>query len=445
MSHWQDADEHVYQAQEALAQGRPDQAVVSLRAALAIRPEQWGWWLMLGDALLTAEDPRAAAEAYREVLLEDESQPAALRGMGLASAQTRRLDEARSWLEKAHRVDRDDLVCIDALIAVMTGLGRHEDAELYFYLSQQLDEDSAPAFDHIAHSLAQRGEYPRAVHCWQRCIEIDPSHPYAHEHLAKIYRHLREPWQAIDHLRRQLDNNPGDAESALLLVEMLIEQDESERARPIVVHLLQDQPDLPAAHRAMAELDYLNGDLNHANQAFLRAKELDPNLPGVYLGLGEIAYRQGKRHTAMQHAEDELCLEGQDAEMVIRLARLLEALGLSARVVDLLSPAINGEEDLFIESPPAYAEALVLRAGAWEVLGYSDTAERDLLHAMQIQPSDDSARRELARLYLRLGRADDARETLRAAQPGDPETDRLLSEMPNGSSTSDPDAPRQAA
>jgi arylsulfatase A-like enzyme/Tfp pilus assembly protein PilF len=79
---------------------RPREARVHLERALAINRRLPSAWNTLGVALYTLEGPDAALDAWRQAVAIDASQYDSLLNIGLVSAQTGRLDQARQALRR---------------------------------------------------------------------------------------------------------------------------------------------------------------------------------------------------------------------------------------------------------------------------------------------------------------------------------------------------------
>jgi Flp pilus assembly protein TadD len=85
-------------------------------------------------------------------------------------------------------------------------------------LMTMLEQDPADTFClyGIAQEHAKAERLDEAVRWFERLLEVEPSHAYAHFHLAKVLERAGRTDQATDVLRRGLDaaRRSGDAKAA---------------------------------------------------------------------------------------------------------------------------------------------------------------------------------------------------------------------------------------
>jgi tetratricopeptide (TPR) repeat protein len=81
--------------------------------------------------------------------------------------------------------------------------------------------------------------------------------------------------EAIVDLRRAIQLAPADSQSKVQLALCYEEKGEFEPAHEILRHLIQDQPDLLAAHRVLARVYYREGDSSEGNHEAAIVSRLD--------------------------------------------------------------------------------------------------------------------------------------------------------------------------
>ena len=99
--------DHWMLAQAWKKQGRYDEAVRSYRKAVALSPDDAVLRNNLGLCLALGGDPAAAEREYRLALELDPSLVFPAKNLGLLLMRLGRLEEARTWLRRAH--DREPL------------------------------------------------------------------------------------------------------------------------------------------------------------------------------------------------------------------------------------------------------------------------------------------------------------------------------------------------
>ncbi len=137
----------------------------------------------------------------------------------------------------------------------------------------------------------------------------------------------------------------------------------------------------------------------------LRAKEVDPDNPRVYVPIQRYAEAHGDLHGALRAAETQLSLAPNDPVGYNNVARPLIFLGEPQRAIELLTQAINLE-------PKHPREVLLVNQGhAYFMLGDNDAAIECLQRSLEINPQFSPAeiRASLAMAFVLKGEAAKAR------------------------------------
>jgi adenylate cyclase len=140
----------------------------------------------------------------------------------------------------------------------------------------------------------------------------------------------------------------------------------------------------------------------------LRAKELDPDNPGIYNAIGTYADEHGDRDGALRAAETRLSLEPKNPSAYNDLAVLFSYRGEPRRALELLTQAINLD--------PKHPKDLVL-AGmgrAYFMLGDNDAATEWFLKSLEVNPTFPYTHAYLAMAYALKG--EDAKASAQTAE-----------------------------
>lgn len=403
MNDWTLAEQHADRAWRHYEAGRLDHALRLIKRALAIAPDQADWWFGKGLTLDAMQRYAEAAEAYRRVLaIEPDDQEALLH---LASDLVRldRPDQALRHLDHAESIDPCHHACRCQRIAAYAQLGQHDQAELTFYLAQQDEPNCPTCFDHIAHSLAIRSEFARAIWCWQRTLDLDPSHPQARANTARAYWYQGELNKARFLFERHLDEQPADTIAAMEFASLLLEIDELDQAEHRLNRLLASDPQNANAHHLLADLHLKRHDPVAASRSLKQTREIEPDRPGIELGLALAAKLEHDTLAQRTHLLAELNLGGQDARQVLELGRQLIDADLHDHAITLLTPMIDGFDDLLAQDDRALAEARRIRAHAMTAGDRHDQALEDCREAVRLDPDLTDAWVQLAHHYERTG------------------------------------------
>ncbi|HLO39996.1 MAG TPA: tetratricopeptide repeat protein [Phycisphaerales bacterium] len=288
MKDWFDAEHHVERAHRFYEAGRWEEAEAELRDAIALDPYQPEWHFNLGLTLQASGRFQDAIGSFKEAstLSPADANSALMIGVNLL-----RLDEARdalSWLERATGIDQNLIDPYIHRIEAHTRLSEHDQAEVVFYMAQQVDAKNADLFACMAESLIARGLHDRAVWCLREAARLDPELPGIQAKLADAFaatgRHERARQLYLLELRR----DPGDIPTLLALSRVLREMNRLPEAEEKLRRILEIEPDHAQAHFAMAELAIATGQPILALRHFDVVHRLDPTYPGARRRIAEL-------------------------------------------------------------------------------------------------------------------------------------------------------------
>jgi tetratricopeptide (TPR) repeat protein len=281
MNDWFDAESHYEKARQYYEDGRWAEAESELREAISMDPSQPEWHFNLGLTLEAAGRHEEAARAFLDChgLESDDAQVMVCLGVNLARAGKDR--EAIEWLERAGRADPQNVDSLVHRIRCYAGLGDHEQAEVMFYMAQQVQPRDARAYLNLADSLLARGLHEKAVWCLREAAGLDPKMPGIHARLAEGYAATGRLERARQLYLRELRNDPGDIHTLLDLGCLLMEMNRPQEAGEKLRRVLEQEPDNPDAHFHLGELAQRQGRSAEALGEFGVALRLDPEFPGA--------------------------------------------------------------------------------------------------------------------------------------------------------------------
>jgi tetratricopeptide (TPR) repeat protein len=308
------AERHELLGTALLHQGRRDEALAALRAALELEPERASAWNTAGKALGALGRIPAAADAFLRAARSDPGFAAAHGNLGLALSELGRYEEAVVALERAVRLDGRQTRPLHALARSLQLLGRYEDAGRCYARLVELAPDDALAHNGLGAVAQLLGDFQRARDCYLRALELAPRFADAHSNLGSAWQGLREPERAVasyrealaiqpahedaaaglasvldhqgryeeslDFLRPRLDGPAASPELTITAAQTLRHLDRSEEAVTLLEALLE-RPSLPAAARlrALFTLGNLRDDLGDYARAFAHFRAANDRKP----------------------------------------------------------------------------------------------------------------------------------------------------------------------
>ena len=115
-----------------------------------------------------------AAKEYQRALAEFPDDAAARGGLGFCFMQTKQWKQALAEYEHILKRDSSNVIALS------------KTAELYVILHRR--DDAYKAYMHLAELYSQAGQGARAEAAWQKAVQLSPTHPEPHEHLAIYYQ-----------------------------------------------------------------------------------------------------------------------------------------------------------------------------------------------------------------------------------------------------------------
>jgi tetratricopeptide (TPR) repeat protein len=374
-------------------------------AASCDDPEERANWLVrLGDAFLSRELARNAADAYRQALTERPNDRA-----------------VQASLRELYRQGGDSDSLARLLEAELTHLAGPDEIPVRLELAELLDAKLERPEDALLHA--------------RRVLQVDPHHPAAFDRALALSERLGHHTIALELIEARLENARTNAERAELL---------AHRGKLLEGEL--NQPDRAAAdYRLALELDPMRGELRRDLAALLERHEhwsdlldcLEQELRGA-LGESRVAILERAAEIAWKHISPDVALpwlerlrraRPDDASAVARVA-------VAHRRAGRIEPQLRAlEEQAALVSDGAQRRVLQLeRAALLESdLAAPGRALAVLQAAAEDSPRDEEILRHIERLQRALCHHTERAatlETLLAISPSDPiDLQRQLAEL----------------
>lgn len=261
----------------------------------------------------------------------------------------------------------------------------------------------AEAFGHMGRLYHAYELLAPAAACYENARTLDPESflwPYYLGLAAQAEGRLED---ARGHFARALELGPGNAPARLRLGEVLLGLNEPREARAAFEPLVDDERYAAAARTGLGRVELAAGDPQRAVAHLRAVLELEPQAGSVHNALGTALRRLGRHDEAREHFERK-----SSGEVVFDdpLKERLEALAVSSG-------------------------SYLRRANQALMAGRLDEAIAEYRRAVEVDPENAAARRNLALALGRTGAADAAARQLRAALESAPEDPQLHFDLGN--------------
>jgi tetratricopeptide (TPR) repeat protein len=317
-----------------------------------------------GRALLEAGDAAGAAEAFEALVARGIEHPAVRSNLGAAYSRLGRFDDA---VEQQRR-------------------------------ALELSKGNPAVRLNLAIALSKAGRIPEATEEASRVTEEQPGNRGAvllqADGLLRMGRH--------DEVVALLDPLAGraveDDAVAYLLGMALMKEGELDRAQRVIDQILREETS--QAHLLLATMSVAAGDCAQALDELDRARELGPPLPSQGFLRGQCLMEENDWAGAVQAFRDEVAVDPNHFEAQLLLGTLLREENRAEEALVHLERA---------EGLRAQHVSVDFGIGcALADLGRDAEAVGHLERVVEASPDHTKARVQLAGVYFRLGRAEDA-------------------------------------
>ena len=271
--------------------GRHEAAVASFDRAIALAPDLAEAHCNRAIALRYLGRPAEALTGFARALQADAALTQALLGHANALRDLGRPEQARLDLERALQLRPDYAFAHLAMGNVLQDLGRHEQAVRSYRRALEIRPELAQAHGNLGNALLELGQGEAAVSSLAHAVALDPGNASLYGNLGAALCDLGRPAEAVPCLERALELDAGFAPAHANLGNALRELGRPEQALSCYERALALRPDFAQAlaNRGNALRDL--GRQDEAARSFAAALEADPEFaPAKWkLALGAVA------------------------------------------------------------------------------------------------------------------------------------------------------------
>jgi tetratricopeptide (TPR) repeat protein len=300
------------------AQGRHEQAAITLGNALRIQPGYMPAQLKLAESLFAIGRWEESRAIYQAVSTAHPESAEAHYGVGRVSAARGDVAAATTSYLKSVELFPEYGAAHYALALVYRKLGDEARYQPQFRLYEQ-NRTSVPPLDDplrsavtrlnmgsVAHirrgaDLERAGKIAEAIAEQQEALRVDPKAVQAHINLISLYGRLAQYEPAAEHYRAGIDLDRNQADLHYNYGVLLLKQRKPEDAETAFRAALEINPYYAEAHTNLGSLYEQQGRLDDAFQQFEEAVENRPNYRVAHFHMGRIRANQRNYGEAIQH------------------------------------------------------------------------------------------------------------------------------------------------
>jgi tetratricopeptide (TPR) repeat protein len=271
----------------------------------------------------------------------------------------------------------------------------------------------------------ETGELEKAINAFEKSIEISPGFTSAHLALATLLQHTGRMEEAKRSYRNVLKLDPKNATALKDLIDMLFEEGDYEEGIEVLEPLQREGALDNTGRLTLGRFYYRAGRIEEALELFKGLADEFGDTALIMRVIAEIEIQRGHFRSAYQYLKGSIEEEPDNFAHYIGL--LLIAYGLAGEAADPgevldISPK---EVSRYLESAERTlkgdsAEDNYLLGAVMRKAKRNDRAERLLLRAEEIEPTDRRTLLELATLYEEQSRFDEALKRIMHLYEQDP-------------------------
>jgi len=361
-----------------LSEGKVDEAIESLRAAVVRTPGFSMPKINLARAYLRKQDVAAARREIDEVLKTDPASPEAALLMAEIEIEEGAAGAARKRLEDLLRRDASLAEAHRLLGEIYIGQGDGKRAELELRHAIEIDSDNAESHNALGVLYRQGGRMEDARAEFQKAIEADPSSYAGYSNLATLSMD-QENWEEAGRL---LDTAirlaPKDAATANNRGNLYLHQGNLEAAAQEFRRAILLAPRYSEPHNGLGAVALRQGREEEAVAEFRKAIELDPKNSNPRINLARQFLKKGDSRLARRELEAYLQEAPGETHATLELASLLLREGMAEEAARLCTASLA-------ENPAAF-QIWNLRGDALRKLGKSSGAAESYRHSLELNP-----------------------------------------------------------
>ncbi|MGA8151083.1 MAG: FG-GAP-like repeat-containing protein [Terriglobales bacterium] len=238
--------------------GYYDQAGASFQRALRDDPSSAEALYGLGSVYLQQQNASKARECFERTLKLTASYPDTLpnawNNLGLLATREGRTAEAIPYFQEALKLSPDHSIALDNLGNAYRQQKQWDDARKTLERAVAAGPRDAEASYSLGMVFAQLDDPKRAYDYLQRALTLRPVYPEALNNLGILYLRTERRDQAVASFEQCIRVAPAFDQSYLNLARVYIVEGAADKARAVLLSLLEQHPDHPQAKQMLAEL-----------------------------------------------------------------------------------------------------------------------------------------------------------------------------------------------
>ncbi|MEG4577250.1 tetratricopeptide repeat protein [Microcoleus sp. N3A4] len=296
------AEAYIKQAESYYAQGKFEEAIAECKRAIEIKPETAVAYKIAGNATQAMGKVDAARYWYTQALEIDPNFAEVHANLGSIYAQHKQWQKSIACYQKAIEIKPNLASAYRNLARVFLQSGQPQAGAECWYEALTLDINWAKPDEHftLGNTLLELGQLERAISCYQRAIQLQPSYADAYHNLGEVLS-LQGKWEeAIAAYRQAIDLNPNFDAPHYGLGKAWASLDRREEAIACYRRAIELNPNLAQAYQSLGDVLDSWGQLDEAIGCYEKTIELKPDIWEFHHKLGDALQEKGEIDEAIE-------------------------------------------------------------------------------------------------------------------------------------------------
>jgi tetratricopeptide (TPR) repeat protein len=296
------AEELIEQAESDFARGKLEEAIATCKRAIELQPNAAIAYKILGNATQAMGKLDAARCWYAQALEFDPNFAEVHANLGSLYAHQKQWQKSIACYQKAIEIKPDLVAAYRNLARVLLHSGQQKVGAKYWYDALTLDINWAKPDEHftLGNTMLEFGELEKAISCYRRAIQLQPSYADAYHNLGEVLSVRSELEEAIAAYQQAIELNPNFAASHYSLGKVLANLERREEAIACFRRAIELNPNFARAYQSLGEVLDSRGQIDEAIGCYEKTIELKPDIWEAHQKLGDALQEKGEIDGAIE-------------------------------------------------------------------------------------------------------------------------------------------------
>ncbi|MEG4217489.1 tetratricopeptide repeat protein [Microcoleus sp. Pol14C6] len=290
------AERYIKKAESYYAQGKFEEAIAECKLAIEIKPEVALAYKIVGNATQAMGKAEAARYWYAQALEIEPDFAEVHANLGSIYAQHKQWKKSIECYQQAIKIQPNLASPYRNLARVFLQSGQPQAGAECWYEALTLDINWAKPDEHftLGNTLLELGQLERAISCYRRAIQLQPSYADAYHNLGEVLSVMGQWEEAIAAYRKAIDLNPNFDAPHYGLGKAWASLDRREEAIACYRRAIELNPNLAQAYQSLGDVLDSWGQLDEAIGCYEKTIELKPDIWEVHQKLGDALQEKGE-------------------------------------------------------------------------------------------------------------------------------------------------------